>query len=82
MNPSDEFFSNQPLEDSYHKQKLEPDEEINIPQDDLFTLTWETDFGTQLPKRDDEANPSTDAVCDATVASNDEPNVPPSVEVR
>ena len=38
---------NPPLEDSYREEKLQSDEEIIIPQDDLFTITLETNFGDQ-----------------------------------
>ena len=41
-------FPNQPLEDNFQEQRLQPDEEIVIPQDDLYVITWETDFGEQL----------------------------------
>ena len=30
---------------------MQPDEEIIIPQDDLYIITWETDFGEQLATR-------------------------------
>ena len=42
---------NQPLEDNSREQQLQPDEEIVIPQDDLYIITWETDFGEQLITR-------------------------------
>ena len=48
------FVPNQPLEDSFREQRLQPDEEIVIPQDDLYTITWETDFGEQLTTRGNE----------------------------
>ena len=37
---------------------MQPDEEIVIPQDDLYIITWETDFGEQLTTRDNEAIPT------------------------
>ena len=52
------FVPNQPLEDNFREQRLQPDEEIVIPQDDLYTITWETDFGEQLTIRDNEAIPT------------------------
>ena len=52
------FVPNQPLEDNFRDQRLQPDEEIVIPQDDLYIITWETDFGEQLTTRDNEAIPT------------------------
>ena len=37
---------------------MQPDEEIVIPQDDLYIITWETDFGEQLVTRDSETIPT------------------------
>ena len=45
------FVPNQPLEDNFREQRLQPDEKIVIPQDDLYIITWETDFGEQLITR-------------------------------
>ena len=45
------FVPNQPLEDNFREQQLQPGEEIVIPQDDLYVITWETDFGEQLVTR-------------------------------
>ena len=45
------FVPNQPLENNFREQRLQPDEEIVIPQDDLYIITWETDFGEQLVTR-------------------------------
>ena len=42
------FVPNQPLEDNFREQRFHPDDEIVIPQDDLYIITWETDFGEQL----------------------------------
>ena len=41
------FVPNQPLEDNFREQRLQPDEKIVIPQDDLYIIAWETDFGEQ-----------------------------------
>ena len=49
---------NQPLEDNFREQRLQPDEEIVIPQDDFYIITWETDFGERLTTRDNEAIPT------------------------
>ena len=37
---------------------MQPDEEIVIPQDDLYVITWETDFGEQLVTRGNETIPT------------------------
>ena len=37
-----------PLEDKYKEEKLQPDEEIVIPQDDLYLISWELDFDYEL----------------------------------
>ena len=52
------FVPNQPLEDNFREQRLQPDEEIVIPQDDLYIVTWETDFGEQQITRGNEPVPS------------------------
>ena len=52
------FVPNQPLEDNFQEQQLQPDEEIVIPQDDLYVITWETDFGEQLVTRGNETFPT------------------------
>ena len=36
------------MEDIYKEEKLQPDEEIVIPQDDLYTISWEVDFDYEL----------------------------------
>ena len=52
------FVPNQPLEDNFREQWLQPDEEIVIPQDDLCIITWETDFGEQLVTRGHDPIPT------------------------
>ena len=52
------FVPNQPLEDNFREQWLQPDEEIVIPQDDLYIITWETDFGEQLVTRGHDPIPT------------------------
>ena len=52
------FVPNQPLEDNFREQRLPLDEDIVIPQDDLFIITWETDFGEQLVTRGDNHIPT------------------------
>ena len=38
------FVPNATIEDNYKEEKLQPDKEIIIPQDDLCTISWEADF--------------------------------------
>ena len=52
------FVPNQLLEDNFPEQRLQPDEEIVIPQDELYIITWETDFGEQLVTRGNEPIPT------------------------
>ena len=52
------FVPNHPFEDNFREQQLQPDEEIVIPQDDLYTITWETNFGEQLVTQGSEPIPS------------------------
>ena len=52
------FVPNQPLQDNFREQRLQPDEKIVIPQDDLYIITWKTDFGEQLITRGNESIPS------------------------
>ena len=52
------FVPNRPIEDNFQEQRLQPDEEIVIPQDDLYVITWETDFGEQLVTRGNESIPT------------------------
>ena len=42
------FVPNAPLEDKYEGEKLQPDNEIVIPQDDLYSISWEVDFEYDL----------------------------------
>ena len=52
------FVPNQRLEDNFREQQLQPDEKIVISQDDLYVITWETDFGEQLATRGNETIPT------------------------
>ena len=61
------FIPNQPLEDNFREQRLQPDEEIVIPQDDLYVIAWETDFGEQLVTRGNEPIPT-------SVPNGEQPN--------
>ena len=48
------FVPNQPLDDSFREVRLQPEEEIIIPQDDLYIISWETNFAEQLVTRGNE----------------------------
>ena len=61
------FVPNQPLEDNFQEQRLQPHKEIVIPQDDLYVITWATDFGEQLVTRDNEPIPT-------SLSSGEQPN--------
>ena len=52
------FVPNQQLGGIFREQQLQPDEEIVIPQDDLYIITWETDFGKQLITRGHDPIPT------------------------
>ena len=52
------FAPNQPLEDNFREQPLQPDEKNVIPEDDLYTITWETDFGAQVLTRGHDTIPT------------------------
>ena len=52
------FVPNQSIEDNFREARLQQDEEIVIPQDDLYTKTWETNFGEQLATRGNEPIPT------------------------
>ena len=53
------FVPNQPIEDNFREDQLQQDAEIVIPQDDLYTITWETNFGEQLATHGNEPIPTT-----------------------
>ena len=62
------FVPNAPLEDKPKEEKLQPDEEIVIPQVDLYTISWEADFEYELfePKKNDWPDTATRLPQDAT----------------
>ena len=62
------FVPNAPLEDKFKEEELQPDEEIVIPQDDLYTISWEADFEYELfePKKNDWPDTATRLPQDAT----------------
>ena len=61
------FVPNAPLEDKYDGEKLQPDNEIVIPQDDLYTISWEVDFEYEIfePRKDDWTDVATRRPTDA-----------------
>ena len=58
---------NAPLEDKYDGEKLQPDNEIVITQDDLYTISWEVDFEYEIfePRKDDWTDVATRRPTDA-----------------
>ena len=48
------FLPNQPLQVNFREERLQPDEEIVIRQDDSYIITWETNFGEQQATRGNE----------------------------
>ena len=47
------FIPNKPITDSFQNEELQADDDIILPQDDLYTLAWETDLGIQLSEQSD-----------------------------
>ena len=68
------FVPNQPLEDNFREQRLQPDDEIVIPQDDLYIITWETDLGEQLVTRGSEPIPTSMPNCERPNAAETNTN--------
>ena len=68
------FVPNQPLQDNFREGRLQPDKEIVIPQDDLYIITWETDFGEQLATRGNEPIPTSLLNGERPVTSNVDSN--------
>ena len=69
------FVPNAPLEDKYDEEKLQPDNEIVIPQDDLYTISWDVDFEYDLfePRKENWTDVATRRPTDAesTYTDND-----------
>ena len=67
------FVPNAPLEDKYNKEKLQPDESIITPQDDLYTISWEADFEYELfePRKNDSPDTATRLSNDAASSGVD-----------
>ena len=61
------FVPNAPLEDKYDGEKLQPDNEIVIPQDDLYTISCKVNFEYELfePRKDDWTDVATRRPTDA-----------------
>ena len=64
---------NAPLEDKYDGEKLQPDNEIVIPQDDLHSISWEVDFEYDLfePRKEDWTDVATRRSTDAEDGNTD-----------
>ena len=67
------FVQNAPLEDKYDGEKLQPDNEIVIPQDDLYTISWEVDFEYDLfePRKENWTEVATRRPTDAESTNTD-----------
>ena len=67
------FVPNAPLEDKYDGEKLQPDNEIVIPQDDLYTISWEVDFEYDLfePRKENWTDVATRRPTDAESTDTD-----------
>ena len=67
------FVPNAPLEDKYEGEKLQPDNEIVIPQDDLYSISWEVDFEYDLfePRKEDWTDVATRRPTDTEDSSAD-----------
>ena len=67
------FVPNAPLEDKYEGEKLQPDNEIVIPQDDLYSISWEVDFEYDLfePRKEDWTDVATRRPTDTEDSSVD-----------
>ena len=67
------FVPNAPLEDTYDGEKLQPDNEIVIPQDDLYTISWEVDFEYDLfePRKENWTDVATRRPADAESTNTD-----------
>ena len=67
------FVPNAPLEDKYDGEKLQPDNEIVIPQDDLYTISWEVDFEYDLfePRKENWTDVATRRPTDAESTNTD-----------
>ena len=71
----------QPLEDSHREGKLQQDKENIFPQDDLYTIAWETNIGDQLQTRGNEPIPTILPNGEQPVTSNDKPSDADECEV-
>ena len=77
---------NVPLRDERPEGNLQPDEEIVIPQDDLYVITWETNFGDlQADHRNetyDQNNERTTNSSDASEAVEQPDQILTDVDLR
>ena len=78
------FVPNTPLEDKYNKEKFQADEDIVIPQDDLYTISWEADFDYETfePRKDVCPNENTSRVAGNYVSEENEQSTPNEYEIR
>ena len=50
------FIPKKPIIDSYQNEKLQLNDDIIIPQDDLYTVAWKTNFGNQINENSDSVS--------------------------
>ena len=66
------FEPNSPIEDNYLDTPLEQDDEIIIPQDDLYSIAWEADFGP-TPFETEHDNAQAESTRPAETEENSQP---------
>ena len=67
------------LQDIRPKGNLQPDDESIIPQDDLYVITWETNFG-EFPDSDETVTiPTRPSAADTSTGLADDANMPDEI---
>ena len=75
------FVPNEPLEDSFREERLQPNEEIIIPQDDFYIKLWKTNIGEQLATRGNGPIPTSLQNGEQPITSNVDTNYADEKEV-
>ena len=70
---------NTAIQDNRPEGNLQPDDEIIIPQDDLYVITWETNFGEFPDSTEEVTNPTRPDTADTPYGVVD--NASPSDEI-
>ena len=67
------------LQDIRPEGNLQPDDEIIIPQDDLYVITWETNFG-EFPDSDEKVTiPTRTSAADTSTGLADDASTPDEI---